>query len=71
MQRQSISKLLLSVTSRHQRTSDIVCLNVYCMLLNSGATAVEDGHELLYKKSVFFYIAYRYNSLETSESFFN
>ena len=39
------------------------------MLLNSGATAVEDGHELVYKNSVFFYIVYSYNSLETSNSF--
>jgi len=38
------------------------------MLLNSGATAVEDGHELVYKKSVF-YMVYRYNSSETSDSF--
>jgi hypothetical protein len=45
---------------------EVVCLNVYSMLLNS-ATA-EDGHELLFKKSVL-YIVYRYNSLETSDSF--
>jgi len=53
---QSISKLLLlSMKSQHQRTYEIVCLNVYCMLLNSGTTTVEDGHELLYKKLVFLY----------------
>jgi hypothetical protein len=38
------------------------------MLLDSGTTTVEDGHELLYKKSVF-YIVYRSNRLETSDSF--
>jgi hypothetical protein len=38
------------------------------MLLNSGATTVEDGHELLFKKLVF-YVVYRYNSLETSDTF--
>jgi len=56
------------VTSRHQRTSEIVCLNIYCLLLNSGATTVEDGHELLFKKSVF-YVVYLYNSLEISDTF--
>jgi hypothetical protein len=57
------------MASRHQRTPEIVCLNACCLLLNSGTATVEDGHELLYKKSVF-YIVYRYNTrLETSESF--
>jgi hypothetical protein len=43
-------------------------LNVYCVLLNLGTTTVEDGHKLLYKKSVLFTLC-SYNNLEISDSF--
>jgi hypothetical protein len=38
------------------------------MLLNLGTATVEDGHELLYMKSVFCIVCH-YNSLEISDYF--